>query len=455
MGRLFWKFLFSYWAALLLAVLGVEAAVWLYQLAAQGRGFSIEAGPRAAIIVGSAAATLRHGGLPALRALMEDWGCHGNVLLFAVDGHGRDLLGRPVDADALARARMLVEAGEEPEVARRVRLQDGETYLLYIPTGAEPWQERLLFRGRPPSPIVPLAAATLASLIFGVLLAWYVARPIRYLRSAFASLSQGRLETRVAPLMGRRRDEVADLGRDFDRMAQKLQNLIAAQRSLLHEVSHELRSPLARLQAAIGLVRQNPQKLHSSLERIEQEAERLDELIGELLTLSRLDSSVDEASCRGVEPTDLVDLVASIAADSHFEAQTAGRAVVFSSQGEAVADVCAGLLHRAVENVVRNAVKYTRPGTTVEVNATRSASSEVFTVSVADRGPGVEEGELRAIFEPFYRGATGQPGPGFGLGLAIARRAVEVHGGRVHARNRDGGGLVIEMCLPLGRRGSS
>jgi two-component system OmpR family sensor kinase len=450
MGRLFWKFFVSYWAALLVAVLGVGTAAWLYHLTDWDTADrSLEAGPRARFMLATASATLRHGGLSALRDLLEEPGGRGESPLLAVDEGGRDLLGRAVPAAALDRARRLVAEDGEPEAARRVSLADGRSYLLFVPEkdpGAFPL---LRPRGAPPSPLLPLAIGTLASLGFGALLAWYVARPIRHLREAFAALSEGRLETRVAPLIGRRRDEVADLGRDFDGMAQRLQALIAAQRSLLHDVSHELRSPLARLQAAIGLLRQNPQRLDASLERIEQEAERLDELVGELLTLSRLEAGGAARPLERRERVDLVDLVASITADAHFEAEASRRAVVFSGEGELPADARVELLHRAVENVVRNAVKFTAEGTAVEVSVARSPSGDAALVTVADRGPGVSPAELESIFEPFYRGAGAPPGPGFGLGLAIARRAVEAHGGRVRARNRPVGGLQVEIELPL------
>jgi two-component system OmpR family sensor kinase len=411
MGRLFWKFFLSYWAALLVAVFGVSAAAWLYVLAERNPDVSLETGPRASFIVGSAASTLRHGGLPALRELMDDWAHRGTVRLFVTDAAGRDLLGRRVPPEALTRARVLVESEEEPTMVRRVRLPGGDAYLLFVPTATMPPLERFLLGVRPAPPVALFVTGAVVSLAFGALLAWYVARPIRHLRSAFESLSVGRFETRVAPLIGRRRDEVADLGRDFDGMAQQLQALTAAQRSLLHDVSHELRSPLARLQAREG------EQLAHQLERAEQ--------------------------------IDLIDLVASIAADAHFEAQASGRAVAFAGEGDLVAEVRGELLHRAVENVVRNAVQHTAPGTTVEVSATRQASPAELLVTVADRGPGVPEAELERIFEPFYRGAQGQPGRGFGLGLAIARRAVEAHGGRVRAANRPGGGLLIEMSVPL------
>ncbi len=449
MGRLFWKFFFSYWAALLLAVLGVATAAWLYVLTERSLDLSLEAGPRASFIVDSAAATLRHGGLPALRALMEGWRRHEEVRLFAVDEAGRDLFSRPVPPDAWARARALVETQQEPAMVRRVRLPNGDSYLLFLPTATMPRWKRFLFGAPPPSAFALLAVGALASLAFGALLAWYVARPIRHLRAAFDSLSAGRFDTRVAPLMGRRRDEVADLGRDFDSMAQRLQTLTNAQRSLLHDVSHELRSPLARLQAAIGLARQSPQRIEGSLDRIEREAERLDELIGELLTLSRLEAGAGNGPRERLEQVEVVDLVASIAADAAFEAEASGRRVVFSGEGETSAEVRVESLQRAIENVVRNAVKFTKEGTTVEVKATADARGESLLVTVADHGPGVAPDDLARIFEPFYRGAGGQTGPGFGLGLAIARRAVEAHGGSVSARNRDGGGLVVEMRVPL------
>jgi len=290
--------------------------------------------------------------------------------------------------------------------------------------------------------LIVIGAAT--SLAVSAILAWYLARPIRSLRWAFDAAAGGRLETRVRPLMGRRRDEIADLGRDFDRMAQQLQKLVTAQRRLLHDVSHELRSPLARLQAAIGLVRQSPQKLDASLERIEREATRLSELVGEVLTLARLES-VNPAA----EPVELADVVASVAEDARFEAQAAGRDVSFHGVGGAIVRGRAELLHRAVENVVRNAVKYTAPGSTVDIAMRLEVNPPRAVVSVTDRGPGIAPEELGRIFEPFYRGGSDAGGAqGFGLGLAIAQRAIEAHGGQIRAANVEGGGLRMEISLP-------
>src|SRR5207237_1331403 len=234
-------------------------------------------------------------------------------------------------------------------------------------------------RGARPPPEPPIAPwefiiiGIATSLAFSVLLAWYLVRPIRNLRWAFGEAAAGHLETRVSPRMGRRRDEIADLGRDFDRMAQQLQSLVNAQRRLLHDVSHELRSPLARLHAAIGLARQEPAKLDATLERIEREASRLDSMVGEVLALARLESGT---ASRAKERVDLAYIAASIAEDARFEAETLKRNVRFSTSGDAPVIGNVDLLHRAVENIVRNAIKFTREGTTVDVNVntTRTAA---------------------------------------------------------------------------------
>jgi len=296
--------------------------------------------------------------------------------------------------------------------------------------------------GQPP-PLLPIVAALLASLAASALLAWYFAKPVRNLRWALGALSEGKLETRVQPLMGRRRDEIADLGRDFDQMAQKLSQLVESQRSLLHDVSHELRSPLARLQAAVGLARQDPAKIAATFDRIDREVVRLDRLVGELMTLSRLQAGTGE---EGKSRLDVIELVAGIADDARFEARASGCDLNFSASGEFVIDGKAELLHRAFENVVRNAIKFTHPGTTIELETDLSVPRRLRLV-VCDCGPGVLPSELEAIFEPFHRGADASA-DGFGLGLAIARRAIEAHGGTIRAANRSQGGLCIEIVLP-------
>jgi two-component system OmpR family sensor kinase len=322
-----------------------------------------------------------------------------------------------------------------------VTTPDGESYLLFaqLPPGMR--------RPEPPLSAWQLIGIGIAtSLAFSALLAWYLARPIRSLRWAFDAAAAGRLDTRVSPRIGSRRDEIADLGRDFDRMAQHLQSVVAAQRRLLHDVSHELRSPLARLQAAVGLARQDPAKMEATLERIERETNRLDAMVGEILTLARLESRTTSAA---KEPVDFAHLVASIAEDARFEAEASGRRVSADISGDARVSGDPALLHRAVENVVRNAIKFTAPGTEVAISLATAGDRAVLTVS--DRGPGVAPEELAKVFEPFYRAAGTADASGFGLGLAIAQRAVEAHGGAIRAANLGGGGLRVEIELPLAR----
>ena len=312
----------------------------------------------------------------------------------------------------------------------------GVMIILSLLGWAPPLQER-------PPAIIPISMGILVSLGFSAFFAHYLTRPIRHLRDALAALGSGRLGTRIAPKMLQRQDEIADLGHDFNRMAQQIQLLMGAQQRLLHDVSHELRSPLARLQAAVGLVRQAPGVSEAMLERIEREAERLNSLVGELLTLARLESG---AGVVQRERVDLIDLLLAICDDARFEAQATGRELLLTHDAHFVAEVGAECIARAFENVIRNAVKFTAPGSTIEISAHRAPSG--LRVQVADRGPGVHDDELQRIFEPFERAQSAQGVVGVGLGLAIARRALQVHGGTIEVRKREGGGLIFTLHLP-------
>jgi len=442
-GRLFWKIFIGFWIALVVAAVGAGTAVWVQHHGREAPPQDLAMGPPSRIATDLAAATLRHGGVEALRSWMNDAQVRRAVALFVVDDADHDVLGREVPSAALASARALVARGDDARGVRHVAAPSGESYVVFVTRapGVRPP------RRPPPPPIAPwelIVIGVATSLAFSMLLAWYLVRPIRSLRWAFDAAAAGRLETRVSPLMGRRRDEIADLGRDFDRMAQQLQNLVSAQRRLLHDVSHELRSPLARLQAAIGLARQQPSKLEASLERIEREATRLDSMVGEVLALARLESGT---ASRMKERVDLAYIAASIAEDARFEAGALGRNVRFNASGDAPVIGNADLLHRAVENIVRNAVKFTRQGTTVDVRVHTTRTSAILTVT--DHGPGIAAGELEKVFDPFYRGDAGMGTSGFGLGLAIAQRAVDAHGGAIKAANVPGGGLEVEVDLPL------
>lgn len=450
MGRLFWKFFFATWLAQALAVLAIGTGVWFKERNAAQRDAQVDFGPPAAFMVDAAAQTLRHGGMEALRALL---GQRSGPRVFAIDDEGRDLLGRPA-SDALVR-QLRKQHQDDPD-ARALQLvtADGKSWLLFASRpprspdaqpGAGPDDGP---RHRPRGghfPVAPMLFALLGSVVSSGLLAWHFARPIRRLRAAFDAVSTGKLDTRIgaSPAGG---DELAALGRDFDRMTERLEHLLQAQRHLLHDVSHELRSPLARLQAAIGLARQRPDRVEASLDRIERESERMDGMIGDVLALARLDAGVTDTLD---EDVGIGELLADVVDDARYEAQAAGKSVALDGDTVAVVRGNAELLHSAVENIVRNAVKHTADGTVVRAFITRDERARQVSISVCDQGPGVPDDELELIFRPFMRGSQGGTLPGHGLGLAIADRVVRTHGGTIRAHNRAGGGLCVEITLPL------
>jgi len=282
--------------------------------------------------------------------------------------------------------------------------------------------------------------------IFCYLIVRYLTKPLNRLSDAAASIAEGRLETRVDPSLKNRWDEIAGLARNFDRMAEQIETLVTGQRRLLADVSHELRSPLSRLIVALSLVKQDtgPETLEN-LERIELEARRIDKLIGQLLALTRIDSGAD----RGAPALfDLTNLVQEVAADGNFEARARNRGVVIEHAAQFTVLGFEELLRSAIENVVRNAIRHTAEGTAVEISMESNKSSALL--QVRDHGPGVPETMLQDIFLPFRRIANEDGDTeGAGLGLAIAKRAVDVHQGTIRAANAVGGGLIVEIALPI------
>ncbi len=311
--------------------------------------------------------------------------------------------------------------------------------------GHGPGQHPPPHRG-PGFPLEPMLAGLVVSLLVGALLARYLSKPIQQLKKGFAAASRGDLDVRLSPALEGRRDELSDLGREFDQVAARLKSLMEGQRRLLHDVSHELRSPLARLQAAVGLARQQPEKLETWLSRIEMESERMDHLVGELLTLSRLEAG----PCQGpMERFDLAELLAAVVEDARFEAETRSRRVCLEAPASCPVLGQPELLQRAIENVVRNALRHTAENTEVRVELRLDEAGRCLSLTILDRGPGVPEAELAAIFEPFRRGSEARQGDGHGLGLAIARRVIQSHGGSITAANRPDGGLAVHMLLPM------
>ena len=351
----------------------------------------------------------------------------------AIDAANRTLASGQIETDF---------ANEERTIgAAPVNFPDGRKFVLMFQ-----WERQgppSLFWGSTTA-YVRLGGILLTATLLCYLLALYLTSPIRKLRLATNKLADGDLTTRVAPLLGRRRDEIGDLARDFDKMAGRIENLITSQKRLNSDISHELRSPLARMNVALEIAKQKSSpETQPILSRIESESHRLNEMIGRLLTLAKLESGAEDVERVRV---DLTELVRDVAADADFEAQAKGRYVELSKIEPCNVMGNENLLRSAIENVLRNAVRYTAEGTAVDVSLQARNGDAILTIT--DHGGGVPQEELENLFRPFYRvgeDRTRKTG-GIGLGLAIADRAVKAHKGSITARNYNGG-LQIEIGL--------
>lgn len=447
-SKLFWKILASIWFSLVLTVAGVTVALIIHNQSRFEQASFVAQDPRAAFANRIVALSIETGNESQVRLLLERWPTRASGPPLVVDDGGRDLIGRRVSPEMLGEARDLVSDDDSPQGARLARSSSGTTYLIFQPEDRN--HKHATPRIGPEAPAMVLIVAFLVSLLVSALLARHLTRPISQLRDAFEALASGRLDFRIGGKMAARHDEIGELGGDFDKMAAQLEQLIDSRDRLLHDVSHELRSPLARMQTAVGLAHQQPARVAGALERIGLEASRLNELVGELLTLARLESGKQTA---GDDYIELRELLASVVDDARFEASDSGRAIEFSDDldGDVVLHASGPLLHRAFENVIRNALQHTPAGSKVEVNLHALAGSRRLRVAIRDHGPGIAEGELACVFEPFFRStrSSAPASPGFGLGLAIARRAIEAHGGSIVAENAaPGGGLRVLIELP-------
>ena len=401
-------------------------------------------------------------GPDALRAYLDNLQSQKTVRFYFFDEDGNALLNRP--APGVVRGIAADKEGMESAAAQGLSAVNVRLGIAVRQVIAPSGKKYTLAFQASPSYLVPLSDAVgehpylrllvIALVAMGLCLALtlHITRPLGKLRNAASDIASGRLKTRVKPAIGRRYDEIALLGDDFDRMAEQIERLVTAQRNLLGDVSHELRSPLARLIVALSLLREaQGDEAGEYQNRIGIEAERLDKLIGQLLTLTRIDSGVD-ANLR--EAFDLTNLVQEVAADGDFEGRAQNRGVTFSAGDSCTMSGVAEMIRSAVENVIRNAVRHTAPGTNVEVTIEKQtpldqAKRPIALLRVRDHGPGVPVEMLPQIFLPFHR-ANGTAGNnGAGLGLAIADRVVRLHNGSIEAYNARGGGLVIDIQLPL------
>ena len=450
MKSLFLRIFLSFWMA---QALFVVAAI-LVTVAFRPHNASWEA--LRMTVLNDAVTAYEEGGVPKVREYLDNVDATQHVRAYLFDENGVEVSQRGAPDWAIRVASGGPRVPHDgflfpaPPVQRDSRASsDGKhrfTVVLGLPPGPR------VFIGPRGVPFTGLLIGVVTSGLVCYLLSWYLTKPIVKLRTATRQLAAGDLTTRTGAPARAGRDEVAGLMHDFDAMAERIETLLKAQSRLLNDISHELRSPLARLNVALGLARQRADTDNSEmLDRIELEASRLNELIRRILTLARLE---DGEQLVPQTPVPLDELVANVVEDAEFEAQARNCHVHAAiPEGDWSVRGNASLLHSAVENVIRNSVRYTQEKSAVEVelrSEARGGASEAV-LRVSDSGPGVPTSALGKLFEPFYRldEARGRQTGGVGLGLAITERAVRFHGGKVSASNRPLGGLTVEIRLPL------
>lgn len=450
MKSLFLRIFLSFWMALaLFVVLAI-----LVTIVFRPRSSTWEA--LRTSVLNDAVSAYEDDGPDGLRRYFESLDHSQHVRAYLFDERGNELSGRGAPDWAIR-----VAAGgpriphdgflfPAPPVQRDSRASSDGRHRYTVVLGMPPGPR--VFIGPRGFPFTGLVIGVITSGLVCYLLSWYLTKPIVRLRTVARQLAAGNLAARTGAPASTSNDEVAGLMRDFDAMAERIEMLLKAQSRLLNDISHELRSPLARLNVALGLARQRAAvESADMLDRIELEASRLNELIGRILTLARLE---DGEQIVPQTPVALDEIVLSVTEDAEFEAQARRCHVRVSiPEGDWKVRGNASLLHSAVENVVRNAIRYTQEGTSVDVELTsvETAGSCEAVLRVSDSGPGVPPGALAKLFEPFYRldDARERQTGGVGLGLAITQRAMRFHGGKVRASNRDGSGLVVDIRLPL------
>ena len=453
MRSLLLRIFLSFWLIIVVTVSTAGVAGFLYAERMRDAIESFEIGDS---MLGASGA-LEDGGREGLAEWVKNTPTSRAISLFVLDDSGQDILDRRVPFSLKRVFRRHREHMQEhqfddsdPRNLRRSRphpqlvAADGSSYTFFVApsrgshsiwtTADARW---LLF---------------FIALVVSGIVSWFLAstmsKPVRTLRDATVALAGGNLDIRVADSVGKRRDELGMLGRDFDSMAENLQRAATRQTELSRNISHELRSPLARMRVAVELAKQKHGDMQE-FERLDDEAERLDGLIGQILSYTKLDSSPDTDP----QPVELADLIHEVVENVNYECKAAGIdgvTVVAKIDASPTVHGHADAIVSAVENIVRNAVHHSPPESTVHV--VLSEDDSIATIEVRDNGPGVDEDDLGRLFEPFFRtreSAESKDSSGTGLGLAIAERAIRINGGTLTAQNHPDGGLLVRISLPL------
>lgn len=459
MRRLFWRLLAAIWVATVVVLL---AFAWITTSRIESEkipGLDVtRLQAKMDDLLGRTARELRHDGEADARAWLRNTPDFSAISVYVFGADGRELLDRETSARirdaagailaqeaATEMPRANVQSDSERLRARAIRTRDGRTYAIVAVLEGN-FFTRVLLR-RPGVFWTNLGVAMIVSALFAALLAWYVAAPLARIRASTRRFAEGDLGARVGRLRFGGGAEVTALAAEFDAMAERIKALVDSHRLLVRDVSHELRSPLARLRVALELARGGDMaQIHAAFDRIEHESDRLEAMLAQALELSRLET----ATTTPRDHVALDELLGDVITNADYEGAPRGRKVVLTESERLPLTGSHAALYSAFENVIRNALAYTADGSTVGVRLHRDAGNNAL-IRVRDHGPGVPEAELTRIFEPFYRtdAARTRSSGGTGLGLAIARRAIERHGGRIFARNAEGGGLEVLIQLPL------
>jgi two-component system sensor histidine kinase CpxA len=456
MHSLLLRFFLAFW--LIIAIIIGAASISGYYYSERTREVFENFGNSDTLV--EASESLRSGGRRGLENWLKALPDNSPVAVYILDESYQDLLGRRVPSPVLDAVRRF---GDQPDRTRRSRRDsdnlrparpltqligpDSAVYTMFVFPRRGATRSWLGEQGLP----YFLALAVLVSAVVSYLLARAISNPVRRFREATVEIAAGNLDTRVAQTVGARRDEIGHLARDFDVMTDELQRAWEQQTELMRNVSHELRSPLARLRVALELARRQAGDLPEFV-RIESESERLDELIGQILNYSRLEAR------DGDDPAhiDLTDLVAAVVDDVKYECRSSGIegiTIDLHVDGSPTVNGFAEMLSSATENVLRNAVRHSPAGESVSVRLRIDATDAI--IEIQDQGDGVPDDQIEQLFEPFFRSpdaAERSDYRGSGLGLAITRRAVEKNGGSIAASSVTGGGFLVSIRLPL-RRG--
>ncbi len=446
MNQLFWKFFIAFWLGL---VMFATASLWAASsYLDQTRNSQRADPPRARFLhymqKGQQIANRR--GRKGVESWLQQLDFREAIPFYLLNQSGEDLLKRSVpDTVEIQLRRNKRHLAHQPNRRARyglIHIPNLGAYRL-VPDHQGVNLTRILKRPRVIA--LPLLIAALSSALICFLLARYLVRPINQLRRATQRVSRGDFNLSVADKLNSRRDEIGELAHDFDHMTEQLKVQLESQQQLLRDVSHELRSPLARLQLALGLLQKksastSDEQMQAQLTRVECETEKMNDLIGQILSLTRIDAPQSQ-----FEPIDLCPLITKVVEDANFEAGQ--QRVVLDCPTSVDVSASPLLLASAIENVIRNALKYSPEDQLVKVRVVCQQAQ--IQIKVIDQGPGVPESQLKTIFKPFARldEARHSETGGYGVGLALAQKIMQKHHGEIYAQNRAEGGLCVVLGL--------